>query len=209
MRRGAALRWRRRGFQGARECPTLQSLCRRRAHMTSRARRGASALLLCSHSHFVHLHCTQREPPVCLCRSASAFNTSTVARLLPARASRRRSRGAGALASIERSLCAPVPSALSPRAAPRLVLWPLTCNCSHFPQLHPWGPLPGGAGGRPLPDFRGNFSIHSAPPQILAGFVVNCFNSIIKFLELREWESIVGKKFKFSLNFFKFLLKFS
>ena len=45
----------------------------------------------------------------------------------------------------------------------------------------------GGQGGGPPPQIlEENFSIHSAPPQILAGFVVKCFNSIIKFVELRE-----------------------
>ena len=67
-----------------------------------------------------------------------------------------------------------------------------------------------GAGGRPPPPrFWRTIFQYILTPQILAGFVVKCFNSIIKFLELREWESIVEKKFKFSLNFSKFLLKFS
>ena len=53
-------------------------------------------------------------------------------------------------------------------------------------RLFAWGPLPGGrGGGRPPQILEENFSIHSAP-QILAGFVVKCFNSIIKILELRE-----------------------
>ena len=52
----------------------------------------------------------------------------------------------------------------------------------------PWGPLPGGqGGGRPTPRFwRKIFQYIPPPLPILAGFVVKCFNSIIKFLELRE-----------------------
>ena len=52
------------------------------------------------------------------------------------------------------------------------------------------GHLGSAAGGRgaaaPPPDFGGKFFNTFCPPQILAGFVVKCFNSIIKFLELRE-----------------------
>ena len=48
------------------------------------------------------------------------------------------------------------------------------------------GSRAGGAGGAAPPQIlEENFSIHSAP-QILAGFVMKCFNPIIKFLELRE-----------------------
>ena len=49
-------------------------------------------------------------------------------------------------------------------------------------------------GGRPPPRFWRKIFQYIPPPQILAGFVMKCFNSIIKFLELREWELIVGKK---------------
>ena len=56
------------------------------------------------------------------------------------------------------------------------------------------GSAAGGAGGAAAPpDFGGKFFNTFRPPQILAGFVVKCFNSIIKILELREWESILGK----------------
>ena len=43
-----------------------------------------------------------------------------------------------------------------------------------------------GGGRPPPPDFGGKFFNTFRPPQILAGFVVKCFNSIIKFVELRE-----------------------
>ena len=43
-----------------------------------------------------------------------------------------------------------------------------------------------GGGAATPPDFGGKFFNIFPPHPILAGFVVKCFNSIIKFLELRE-----------------------
>ena len=44
----------------------------------------------------------------------------------------------------------------------------------------------GRGGGRPPRFWRKIFQYIPPPPQILAGFVVKCFNSMIKFVELRE-----------------------
>ena len=54
------------------------------------------------------------------------------------------------------------------------------------------GSAAGGAGGAAAPpDFGGKVFNTFRPPQILAGFVVKCLNSIIQFLELRECKSSV------------------
>ena len=44
----------------------------------------------------------------------------------------------------------------------------------------------GGAGGRPPPDFGGKFFNIICPPPDFVGFCSEIFNSIIKFVELRE-----------------------
>ena len=65
----------------------------------------------------------------------------------------------------------------------------------------------GWSGGRPPPDFKGKFFNIICPPDF-GGFWSEIYNSIIKFVELREWESIVIKILNFR-KFFQFLLKFS
>ena len=59
-----------------------------------------------------------------------------------------------------------------------------------FKQISMGSAAGGGAGGRPPPppDFGGKFfnKFRRPPPPILTGFVLNCFNSIINILELRE-----------------------
>ena len=68
-----------------------------------------------------------------------------------------------------------------------------------------WSPLPGGGRGRPPPRFWKKIFQYIPPPPDFGGFSGEKFYLIIKVLELREWESIVEKNFKFSLKFFKFI----
>ena len=50
----------------------------------------------------------------------------------------------------------------------------------------------GGSGAAAPPDFGGK-SFNRVRPPDFGGFCSEIFNSIIKVLELREWESIEGK----------------
>ena len=53
--------------------------------------------------------------------------------------------------------------------------------------LPTWGPLPGAGGAAAPPQIlEEKFSIYSAPPPDFGGFCSECFNSVIKFVELRE-----------------------
>ena len=58
----------------------------------------------------------------------------------------------------------------------------------------------GGGKGAAPPDFGGKF-FNRVPPDF-GGFCSKIFNSIIKFVELKEWESIEGKFDQIFPNFY-------